>query len=685
MWAEFALALVAGALLLYVPGHLFFRGLGLSPTLALCCAPLFGTCLYAGLPIIYFELGIPCSVPTVVGPALLVAAVVPLAARLLGRRRRAGELALSPQRPVSIGGAKVPFDALVLALFVALSALVCAFVFLRALPSPDAFVQRNDNQTHLNLTRSFLESGKWSSLHNSSYLASPASARPGTGDGKFYPSAWMCLVALMCLLGGARITVAANAAVALCSAVVFPAGMYAFLRVLLPRERRAIALGAVAVTGFANCPWHYVYTGPLFPNQLGISLQFAAMGGLILFVESGELRRRAAAFAAFGAASFVALTLAHPTTIFSAYVFLASYGAHVLRCALRGRRRRLVLLGYAGALAAFWAICYQLPMLQNVLSWVEHEQAPVPKVLYDLLGLGFGFTYAQLGMLACVVAGIVALWRKREIRWVVGPILFFAIGYVATRTHVEPLRYWMTALWYSDRRRLAMNVALFLMPVAALGLDAILPARLPRRNGERTEGTQAAASRAVTVARFGCFFAILALVYLPALRPPASASEVRMPLAFAERRLENRFAEQIYSTEEVAFVRRVLGTIPPGALVVNYPADGSMWAYGAEGLNTFFRFIFCGGERDDVVALRERLCDYATDPAVRAAVEHVDAHYVLLLDKGVRHEDGHWLWQFTEDQERAWRGIADIGDDTPGFTVVLSEGDEMRLYRIDRP
>jgi hypothetical protein len=59
--------------------------------------------------------------------------------------------------------------------------------------------------------------------------------------------------------------------------------------------------------------------------------------------------------------------------------------------------------------------------------------------------------------------------------------------------------------------------------------------------------------------------------------------------------------------------------------------------------------------------------------------------YVLVLDKGVSYEDGVWLSQYHKGQVVEWGGITSIDDTTPGFSVVLAEGDEMRLYRIDQP
>lgn len=76
--------------------------------------------------------------------------------------------------------------------------------------------------------------------------------------------------------------------------------------------------------------------------------------------------------------------------------------------------------------------------------------------------------------------------------------------------------------------------------------------------------------------------------------------------------------------------------------------------------------------------IRSRLCDYAIDDEVKAAVEDQEIQYVLLLDK----DDfaGERMETCTKDLN-AWRGIMGITDETKGFEVVLAQGD-MRLYRL---
>ena len=74
----------------------------------------------------------------------------------------------------------------------------------------------------------------------------------------------------------------------------------------------------------------------------------------------------------------------------------------------------------------------------------------------------------------------------------------------------------------------------------------------------------------------------------------------------------------------------------------------------------------------------------AADPEVARAVQDAGAAYVLQLDHDVPFEDGVWLIQTNEDNRKDFAGIEAVDDDTPGFEVIMEEGD-MRLYRIVPP
>ena len=84
------------------------------------------------------------------------------------------------------------------------------------------------------------------------------------------------------------------------------------------------------------------------------------------------------------------------------------------------------------------------------------------------------------------------------------------------------------------------------------------------------------------------------------------------------------------------------------------------------------------GSEPYATVLRTKLCDYTASDEVREAVEKTGARYVMLLDE--KSYDDRTVVKLRYKEED-WVGIESITQDTPGFTLVLSEGD-MRLYRI---
>jgi hypothetical protein len=63
-------------------------------------------------------------------------------------------------------------------------------------------------------------------------------------------------------------------------------------------------------------------------------------------------------------------------------------------------------------------------------------------------------------------------------------------------------------------------------------------------------------------------------------------------------------------------------------------------------------------------------------------VKATGLQYVLQLDQGVKYDDLIKLPQFYSEKRWKWSGIDRMRDDTPGFSLVLSEGD-MRLFKVE--
>ena len=73
MWDQLIFAIIAALVLLYLPGYLASRGLGLSRFLALSLAPVLSVLAYATFPIIFDAVGVTCNLVTMLCPTLVLA------------------------------------------------------------------------------------------------------------------------------------------------------------------------------------------------------------------------------------------------------------------------------------------------------------------------------------------------------------------------------------------------------------------------------------------------------------------------------------------------------------------------------------------------------------------------------------------------------------------------------------
>lgn len=693
MGSLFIASLVAVAVLA-VPGYLLFRALRFTNLVSLAAAPLGSCAVYAVLPIVYDELGMPCDIMNIlVCPSVVLAVVAFLSWR---HAKSHGSACLHLPTPTGIwrgnrGAVESGFDWATFILYLLCGIAVCSIAFIACLGSPDAFFSRYDNQTHLNLAQAFVDSGQWCALHHSRYAASLANQTPYLSPGySFYPTTWHALVALICLVTGTKVTIASNALVAACAAIVFPAGMYLLIRVLFPNNRSAVLFGALSTVAFATYPWVFAIKGPTFPNMLGYSIMVPFMALLIAFLKCGLVRKMLPEFIAFAAISFVSMTFAHTNSLFTAFVFLAAYGGHYIWRSLsagpqKGKarnRRALAMCVYVAAILAFWAFCITTPLLDNVVGYDHFEGNGFLFSLKGLLALTLTINSIQFALLIVIVVGIVSCIRRR-MWWILIPVAYMAFGYFVSRTSYEP---WLTifmGLWYSLPYRAAACLCIFLMPVASLGFADIagLCTRFLRSHEQRFPHLSQRPQYVVAV-----LVALFVLATYPPLAVTVHGHVVQTPYNSIYKKLGDIYtqdANRVYGSEEVAFVDEVRHIVGD-SLVLNQPNDGSMFSYGVNHLNAYYRVsnIKLARETETSFTLRKQLNEYATNPEVQAAVRETGAEYVLQLDQGVSYEDLIKLPQFYESNREKWIGVDRIRDDTPGFELVLSEGD-MRLYRIE--
>ena len=250
------------------------------------------------------------------------------------------------------------------------------------------------------------------------------------------------------------------------------------------------------------------------------------------------------------------------------------------------------------------------------------------------------------------------------------------------------LRHLLTGFWYTDPNRVIAFLIVFAMPLASWGLATIveLCVKLLTACAKRfaSFGLSGArldfAARIVGVALVACF---TLWNYWPHCLITGEVDSEN-PFDIAGLFVRDAFQDchnGYYDHQESQFVESAMRLVGTEKGMANIPSDGSASAYGADGANVLYRYYDeanSSSEKELSRVVRLDLAEVSTSRTVQEAVRDLNVGYVLKLDRGGHGGTGHYDFCYSEDD---WRGIDAVNDDTPGFEVILAEGD-MRLYRI---
>ena len=685
MWGSFLLCAAVILLALYVPGYFFFRAFKVSRILSACCAPIYSIAAFGLLPILYQKLGVFCNWAVLLLPAVILSLVLFFALNRRGHQQ--------------YGVVDVDRKWLLLGLYLIAGIAAAWFILVSGLGDFDTFYNRHDNSTHLNAIRAFIESGNWSSLGMNAYLASPENAIPWDLTSGFYPSAWHDTVAIAVSSIGCPEAVAINACNTVIAGIVYPTSMFSAMLYLFRNDRTTLVVGSVITPCFNSFPWYFFLKGPLVGNMLSFAIIPSVC---VLFV---LLCRRAtrktsyiATFTCLALIACAALGLAQPNGLFTFYVFATAFLWHELRSNLAKRyesggiskaKKLLLSFAFIAAAVGIWAIALNLPALQNIVTFQYDRDNGLGlfNTLYDTLSLGLVASYPQWFLAALALIGILIFVARKDILLLFPPA-FFAITYYCARAFSNPFpRQYLAGFWYSDPVRLAACLTIFLTPFVSLGLASLIRL-LVRVVGELAGMHDKAAigKSAKTAIALILLATATCYLYFPNYSQNIWNEDKRTktPIGIMKQRISNEYdteREQVYSTEEREFVQKAASLIPEGTLVLNQPHDGSVFAYGLDSLNTYFRSAGTFDYSDTAETIRQGADKIATDKDVQDAVKSTGAEYLILLDQGVAYKDGKWLSTYYDSYVPYWDGLNKVTDETPGYELILADGD-MRLYKI---
>ena len=658
MWPDFLLGILFCAVILYLPAIPQMRVLGFARGASITLAPAISIAEYVLMGVAYGLAGISVGWAEIVLPAFVLGALcVPFVLRLRG-----SDEGLCPEVRLSFVG-----------LFLLVGIVATGLLFVRTLGTPDAFAQQFDNASHLNRIQAFLQTRRFSTIQAST---SPSLPIKPFSDFEFYPSGWHVIAALSADAVGYSPAVAENVTNGIFLALVYPLAACALLSRVFAGDRLTVCLGSVCCFAFAAFPWGYIVSGPLYPNFAGFAVLPAVIVIFLSFLDESGLRRRLAALLAFviGCVGLVAL---QPNAVFTGIVILVAYSTRSiwLGARSRGASRVKALLGAGGFFAAVvvvWVAAGRLPLFSAVVSnyWDAYSYQNVVGALRDCLWLGFRNSPYQYVLAALVWIGVVASMRRVVGRWLLPPLLFFIIAFIATATrgYGDTFAMLLSGFWYNDIDRMAACVAFVCMPFSALGLRVVLDHILKEIDGRPS------------IVGAGSIAVVCALVYMPSVTLPG-LGRIETAIGYREDRLVDLVTNDIsLPKEEEDFLARCKEVVGDDE-VLNNPFDGSAFAYGEAGINIRYRSFWPyrlddeNSEEWEIVRWLYRIDSYQT---VRAAVEKSGAHYVLVLDSEQSVDPTFFKFTYIPVE---WQGFTKMTDDTPGFEVILSEGD-MRLYRI---
>lgn len=644
-WLASVPVVVACALGLIVPGLPIALLLGLRRLAAVAVAPLVVVGVVAVTAILAPALGVSWS------PVLLLLVFAGLTALVAGvvvpLRRRLPAAAPGDAVPVLLAGAAG------LAAAMALGALVVA----RSITGPEELIESSDSPFHYNAIVHILNSG------NASSFAVDTLGVPDRATG-FYPAAWHALGSLLVLITGVSVPAAANILSVTIALVVWPLGCLLLVRQLAGPSPLALGLAGLLSVGFGAFPWELLSWGILWPNLLGMALLPAAMAVVVAalgLAREDVVGRRRAWLLLPGL--LVAIGFAHTNGVMSLGVIALPPAAVVLaRAALRryraGDRAVAGLLAAPFVLAApaYWLVVAKSGLFAGPISAESPPfESPSHAIGEVLTGATNGWAAGWV-VSGLVLVGAVATLVQRRLRWLVLSHALACTLYVLAAGVSGETRRLFTGFWYTDSHRLAAIVPITGVPLAVIGLLALVAlvrarvAALPAR-----PGTVLAGRRAVLVAP-------VLLAVLLAVTGGLYAGEHRERLLAAYPKVE-----PLVDAEEYALFARVDEHVAPDEIVAQMPLNGSPAVMALTRRQVLFPQVNTGRVTPDQVYLANHLVDAAVDEEVCRIADRLDVRYLLTNDKP---------WG------TVWDGLTyPRGDRASGFELV-DRGGTFELYRI---
>ncbi|GAA3897756.1 DUF6541 family protein [Microbacterium invictum] len=633
--------LVAAAIL-FVPGMIAARAIGLRRLGQWAFAPVASTAMVVLLAIVYPLIGLTWNgLTAAIGVALLTAVCV-FAARALR----------VPASTPQLHGRRGP-----LLLGLAGGVILGAVRVIAYIGAPENVSQSNDAPFHLGAVRAILEHGA-ATPFGLGGLVDPEA------PGAFYPGAWHAMASLIATFSGAGIPQTTNVLTVMVAAVVWPLGV-AWMTQAATGRRLAAAAAAALSPALIAFPLLLIQYGILYSYLLAVALLPAAVAVVVELLPRPDERlsllgRGAGLIVGIGMV-LLALAMAQTSVILAWGLLVGLYAAGRLWVgwgALPSRGRWAGLAALVSGFALLTLLWVQMSRMVTADYWGS-VRTPAGAAL-DLVSSGYAGTPAMwvVSVLA-VVGGVAALLRRRT-SWLSVAWLAFALLYgVAAAVDTAAIRLPLVGPWYGDTYRLAALLPALTVPLAAIGVVALVDAAVR-------------IFRAAAVVRRAAGWVSIGLI-LVVLAGGVAAEPVtqRYHVANGVTETQSRFTiddETWLTRDERALIERLPDSVESGARVIGNPGTGAAFGFALSGVDVF-PAKWQVPRSATYAVLAEGLRDAASDPEVCAAVEELGVAYVVDFGPGDAGTGRVEMPGFT------------AFDGQPGFERVDSEG-AASLWRV---
>ena len=650
-WWSLVPEFMTAAAIIFVPGLLLGVAAGARGFALAALAPGFSVTAVSVSAVLASFAGVPWSIVPVAVCTVLAIAVVFAVSR---RGTRPGPA------PVQARSGARRAATLSVTAAVAVAAVTVGSRLIGVFGEPEAFSQTFDNVFHLNAVRYILDSGSGSSLTVGSM----------TGGG-FYPTAWHDLVSLTVQLADVPIPVAVNVVNVCIGALVWPLSCIFLARVIVGPTLAATWAAALLSAAFGAFPLLMVEFGVLYPNFLGISILPAALalGLQVLGLGAVGGPGRALSLAAL-VLTLPGLSLAHPSSIMALLAFLAP--AALFRWALSVRQsvRRhgatfravgihcVVLLG-AGVTALVLWMTVRPP--REAAFWPPIE-SPYRAVVEVITSSAIDRPVSWAVMFLFLV-GAAILLRRPGMFWLLGVYAVAALLFVVAASFSPGrIRDFFTGVWYNDPPRLAALLPVAILPVAVVGAVELWKL-LKKRSAKSVEDWS---PRGQSLVRYGGTAAVVSLLLVATQQGNVDAAATA-----AERKYRVGASAPLLNSDELALLERLDQHVPPDAVIIGNPWNGSSLSYALADRKSVQPHIL-GAIPHSTQLLYDHLRDAASDPAVCDAVRELEVGYVL--------DFGHQEVNFDDERRDVFTGLDDLA--ASGTAQVIDSQGAARLLRI---